>query len=74
MSEVKRIIIKNTDNYNENKLNYYHLPVIKSVNQLLTMINFNSEDERKFLYSRNRNFFYIMNLSYLKEMVMAREK
>ncbi len=57
MSEVKRIIIKNTDNYNENKLNYYHLPVIKSVNQLLTMINFNSEDERKFLYSRNRNFF-----------------
>lgn len=56
MSEVKRII-KNTDNYNENKLNYYHLPVIKSVNQLLTMINFSSEDERKFLYSRNRNFF-----------------
>lgn len=60
MSEVKRIIIKNTDNYNENKLNYYHLPVIKSVNQLLTMINFNSEDERKFLYSRNRNFFFIL--------------
>ena len=58
MSQVsKKIIVKDTDNFNENRLNYYHLPVIKSVNQLLSMINFTFEDERKFFYSGNRDFF-----------------
>jgi len=58
MKEVtKKLIIKDDDNYNEDKLRRYHLPIIKSVNQLLSMISFTSEDERKFFYSNNRKTF-----------------
>lgn len=58
MKEVtKKLIIKDNDNYNEDKLRRYHLPIIKSVNQLLSMISFTSEDERKFFYSNNRKTF-----------------
>ncbi len=50
-------IVKDYDDYDDAKLGHYNLPVIQSVNQLLSMINFTSEDERKFLYSSNRGIF-----------------
>lgn len=51
------IIDKTDDNYNENRLKSFHLPVIKSVNQLLDVLCFTHGDEMKFFYSENRKTF-----------------
>lgn len=57
MSDYGNNITKDHDDFNEKKLVYYHLPVIKSVNQLLEIPQLSETDEKKFFYSRNRKLF-----------------
>lgn len=68
MSDYGNNITKDHDDFNEKKLVYYHLPVIKSVNQLLEILQLSETDEKKFFYSRNRKLFYIIKLIFLKGM------
>ena len=48
------VVQKDTDNYRIDDLLKYKLPIIKSVEQLLFILGFNSEDEKKYLYSKSR--------------------
>lgn len=49
-------IVKDFDNYNYNRLKKFHLPVIKSVNQLLEVLELKDKEE-KFFYSKNRSIY-----------------
>lgn len=48
------LIDKENDDYNENRLRKFKLPVIKSVNHLLKILELDSNDEKMFFYSSNR--------------------
>lgn len=50
-----KVIDKTKDNVNVERLNKFNLPIIESVNHLLSLINFSENDEKRFLYSENHN-------------------
>ena len=59
------MIIKDSDNYDLKKLQSFNLPIIKSINHLLELLDINAEDERKYLYPNNRkkNLYREYNIS-----------
>lgn len=58
------MIIKETDDYNLQKLKNFNLPIITSVNHLLKLLDISPEEEKKYLYSDNRkkNLYYEYNI------------
>ena len=58
------MIIKDSDNCNLKKLQSFNLPIIKSINHLLELLDISPEDEKKYLYPDNRkkNLYHEYNI------------
>lgn len=52
------MIVKDKDNFDLKKLQGHGLPIIESVNHLLSLIEFTDEDEKNYLFSKNRENIY----------------
>ena len=63
------MIVKDKDNFDLKKLQGHGLPIIESVNHLLSLIEFTDEDEKKFLFSKNReNIYRVIKIPKKKQM------
>lgn len=59
-----QVVEKNSDNFSLERLNFFKLPVIKNVSQLLEILDISSEEETRYFYKENRKK-YLYNHIYI---------